>query len=52
MLPVELENLKQKYINVEDLNLRWELIKMEIRGFSVKCSKNKSREKKSSENIL
>ena len=47
LLRVELENFKQKYIDVEDLNLRWDLIKMEIRGFTVKYSKNKSRERKS-----
>jgi len=52
LLRVELENFKQKYIDVEDLNVRWDLIKMEIRGFKVKYSKNKSRERKSTETIL
>ena len=52
LLRVELENFKQKYIDVEDLNLRWDLIKMEIRGFTVKYSKNKSRERKSTETFL
>ena len=51
-LRVELENFKQKYIDVERLNLRWDLIKMEIRGFNVKNSKNKSREIKATETIL
>jgi len=51
-LRLELENFKQKYIDVEDLNLRWDLIKMEIRGFTVKYSKNKSRERKSTETTL
>jgi len=51
-LRVELEDLKQKYIDVEDSNLRWDLIKMKIKGFTVKYSKNKSRERKSTETIL
>ena len=51
LLRVEPENFKQKYIDVEDFNLRWDLIKMEIKGFTVKYSKNKSRERKSTETI-
>ena len=51
-LRAEIENFKQKYVDVEDLNLRWDLIKMEIRGFTVKYSKNKSRERKSTETKL
>ena len=51
-LRAEIENFKQKYVDVEDLNLRWDLIKMEIRGFTLKYSKNKSRERKSTETIL
>ena len=47
-----LENFKQKYVDVGDLNLRWDLIKMKIRGFTVKYSKNKSGERKSTETIL
>ena len=50
LLHIKLKNFKQKYIDVEDLNLRWDLIKMEIRGFTVKYSKNKYR--KSTETIL
>ena len=49
LLRAEIENFKQKYIDVKDLNLRWDLIKMEIRGFTVKYSKNKSRERKPTE---
>jgi len=52
LLRLELENFKQKYTDVEDLNQRWDLIKMEIRGVTVKYSKNKSRERKSTETIL
>ena len=47
-----LENFKQKYVDVGDLNLRWDLIKMKIRGFTVKYSKNKSGERKLTETIL
>jgi len=42
----------QTWCDVEDLNLRWDLIKMEISGFIAKHSKNKSRERKSTETIL
>ena len=52
LLRAEVENFKQKYIDVEDLNLRWDLIKMKIRGFTVKHSKTKSKERKSTETIL
>ena len=52
LLRAEIENFKQKYVDVEDLNLRWDLIKMEITAFFVKYSKNKSRERKSTETIL
>ena len=51
-LHAELENFKQKYIDVEDLSLRWDLIKMEMRGFTVKYSKNKARKRKSTETLL
>ena len=52
LLRAEIENFKQKYIDCEDLNLRWDLIKMEIRGFTVKHSKIKSKERKSTKTIL
>ena len=51
-LRAELESYKQKYIDVEDLNLRWDLIKMEIRGFTVKYSKNKAWKMRSTETLL
>ena len=50
-LRTELERFKQKYIDEEDLSLRWDLIKMEIRGFTVKYSKNKARKRKSTETL-
>ena len=29
----EIPNFKQKYVDVEDLRLKWDLIKIKIRGF-------------------
>ena len=51
-LRTEIENFKQKYSDVDDLGLRWDLIKMEIRGFTVKYSKNKARKIRSTEASL
>ena len=51
-LHTELEWFKQKYIDIDDQSLRWDLIKMEIRGFTVKYSKNKARKRKSTETFL
>ena len=35
-LRTEIPNFRKKYSNVEDLTLKWDLIKMEIRGFTIK----------------
>ena len=43
---------KNKYSDVDDLSLRWDLLKMEIRGFTVKYSKIKAKKRKSEELIL
>ena len=43
---------KSKYETVEDLGLRWDLIKMEIRGFTVKYTKIKARRRRDEEKIL
>ena len=43
----EIPTFKQKYSDVEDLSLKWDLIKMEIRGFTIKHSKNKAKKRKS-----
>jgi len=48
-LPTEISNFQQKYKDVEDLSLKWDLIKMEIRGFTVKYSKNQAKQIKSME---
>ena len=43
---------KAKYKNVEDKGLKWDLIKMEIRGFTVKYSKTKAKRRKNEELTL
>ena len=48
-LRTEIPNFRKKYSNVEDLTLKWDLIKMEIRGFTIKYSKNKAKKRKSTE---
>ena len=40
---------KDKYADLDDLGLKWDLIKMEIRGFTIKYSKNKAKNKKNKE---
>jgi len=47
-----LPQFKSKYQNVEDLGLRWNPIKMEIRGFTVKYTKIKARERHDEEKFL
>ena len=43
---------KAKYENVEDTGLKWDLIKMEIRGFTVKYAKTKAKRRKNEELTL
>ena len=43
---------KAEYENVEDKGLKWDLIKMEIRGFTVKYAKTKAKRRKSEELTL
>ena len=43
---------KAKYENVEDKGLKWDLIKMEIRGFTVKYAKTKAKRRKNEELTL
>ena len=43
---------KEKYKDVDDLGLRWDLIKMEIRGFTIMYSKTKAKMKKTEETDL
>ena len=48
-LRAEIPNFQLKYKDIEDLSLKWDLIKMEIRGFTVKYSKNQAKQRKSME---
>ena len=48
-LRAEIPTFKQKYSDVEDLSLKWDLTKMEIRGFTITYSKNKANKRKSAE---
>ena len=48
-LRAEIQTFKQKYNDAEDLGLKWDLIKMEMRGFITKYSKNKAKERQSTE---
>ena len=40
---------KDKYADLDDLGLKWDLIKMEIRAFTIKFSKIKAKNKKNKE---
>jgi len=42
----------QKYSNINDPKLKWELIKMEIRGLTIPYSKNKARKMRKTEGEL
>ena len=42
----------EKYRDVEDLGLNWDLVKIEIRGFTVKFSKTKARKRRDEESSL
>ena len=46
---MNLPSFKEKYKEIHDLGLKWDLIKMEIRGFTLqysKCKAKKSRDEK------
>jgi len=45
-------SFKAKHTNVPDKGLKWDLIKMEIRGFTVKYAKTKAKLRKNEEAIL
>ena len=48
----EIPLFKNKYSDVRNVSLRWDLIKMEIRGFTIKFSKIKAKRRRSEEDIL
>ena len=43
---------KKKYEETQDLGLKWDLIKMEIRGFTIQYSKRKAKKHRDEEKIL
>ena len=51
-LQENLPKFKEKYSDLTDSSLKWDLIKMEIRGFTVKYSKRKAKIVKSKEMAL
>ena len=48
----EIPLFKNKYSDVRNVSLRWDLIKMEIRGFTIKFSKIKAKRRRNEEDIL
>ena len=48
----QLLDFKAKYNDLTDLGLKWDLIKMEIRGYTVKYSKQKAKEKIETRNFF
>ena len=52
VLRKNIDLFKAKYENVEDKGLKWDLIKMEIRGFTVKYAKTKAKRRKNEELTL
>ena len=43
---------KNKYSNVQNASIKWDLIKMEIRGFTIKFSKIKAKRRRNEEYII
>ena len=43
------ENIKNKYQCVEDKGLKWDLMKMEVRGFTIAFAKRKAKNKRDEE---
>ena len=48
----EIPLFENKYSDVQNLSLKWDLIKMEIRGFTIKFSKIKAKRRRNEESIL
>ena len=51
-MSVNILALIEKYKDVTDLGLKWDVIKMEIRGFTVQYSKRRARSEKDKEKQL
>ena len=47
-----LPDFKDKYADLDDLGLKWDIIKMEIRGFTIKYSKIKTKNERNEEAAL
>ena len=51
-LKINIPSFKEKYNETHDLGLKWDLIKMEIRGFTIKYSKRKAKKYRDEEKLL
>jgi hypothetical protein len=51
-LKINIPIFKEKYNETHDLGLKWDLIKMEIRGFTIKYSKRKAKKYRDEEKLL
>lgn len=51
-LKMNLPSFKEKYKEIHDLGLKWDLIKMEIRGFTLQYSKRKAKKSRDEEKYL
>ena len=47
-----IENYRNKYLYLDDKGLRWDLMKMEIRGFTIAYAKRKAKKKRNEEKKL
>ena len=48
-LPEEIPLFKNKYLDIQNASLKWDLIKMEICGFTIKFSKIKTKQRRNEE---
>ena len=51
-LKINIPIFKEKYNEVHDLGLKWDLLKMAIRGFTIKYSKRKAKKHRDEEKLL
>ena len=51
-LKINFPIFKEKYKETQDLGLKWDLIKMEIRGFTIQYSKRKAKKNRDEEKLL
>ena len=48
---MNLPSFKEKYKEIHDLGLKWDLVKMEIRGFTLQYSKRKAKKYETRRNL-